>query len=492
MTQLLDFLLEFTTTVSGWIWGAPMVVLLFGTGLLLTLMTRFVQVRYFKQASSLVFAGSSRGHGQGAKGEGDITPFQALMTALSSTVGNGNIAGVATAIAAGGPGAAVWMWLTAILGMATTYSEGALAIRFRVRLEDGSVVGGPMYYCRYGIRNQRLAVITGGIFAVSGALACLLGTGNMFQSQSMALAARQQFGIPQWISGLAVAFLAGLVIIGGISRIGRVAEKLVPTMIVCYFIGAVVVILNNLSAVPAAFELIFESAISPQAALGGAIGIGVQQALRFGVARGLLSNEAGLGSSPIAHGAARTSYPVKQGSIAMMGVFIDTIVVCTLTALVIVISGAYKNSTLFDPNGLSGADLTVNAFNMGMPGALAGWGGIIVVLSSLLFGFTTLLGWSYYGQVCCEYLFGLKAVKPYRVLFIILVVVGSLLTGKYAPIITNVGDTFNALMAFPNLIGLVILSGVVMKLTLSSYRSGNMESEVAHPVKIGDTPESRT
>jgi AGCS family alanine or glycine:cation symporter len=487
MTELLDFLLDFTTTVSGWIWGAPMVVLLFGTGLILTLMTRFVQVRYFRQASRLVFAGSSREQGKGtetAKGEGDITPFQALMTALSSTVGNGNIAGVATAIAAGGPGAAVWMWLTAILGMATTYSEGSLAILFRVKLEDGSVVGGPMYYCRYGIRNRRLAVLTGGVFAVSGALACLLGTGNMFQSQSMALAARQQFGIPQWVSGVTIAFLAGLVIIGGISRIGRVAEKLVPTMIVCYFLGALVVILNNLSAVPAAFELIFASAFSPEAALGGAIGVSVQQSIRFGVARGLLSNEAGLGSSPIAHGAARTRYPVKQGSIAMMGVFIDTIVVCTLTALVIVISGAYRNSTLFDPNGLSGADLTVNAFNQGMPAIFAGWGGIIVVLSSLLFGFTTLLGWSYYGQVCCEYLFGLKAVKPYRVLFILLVVVGSLLTGKYAPIITNVGDTFNALMAFPNLIGLLLLSGVVMRVTLASYRSGDMESETAHPVDL--------
>ncbi len=485
MSDVLDFVLTLTNAVSGWIWGMPMVVLLFGTGLILTLLTRFVQVRYFRQAVRLVM-GTDQPPEDKTRGKsaGDITPFQALMTALSSTVGNGNIAGVATAIAAGGPGAVVYMWLTAILGMATTYSEGTLAILFRVRMEDGSMAGGPMYYCRYGIRNQRVAVIAGAVFAVSGILATLLGTGNMFQSQSMTLAAKQQFGLPVWLSGALIAFLAGLVIIGGISRIGRVAEKLVPTMIVCYFLGALVVLLANLSQVPAAFELIFYSAWNPQAAFGGAVGIGVQQALRFGVARGLLSNEAGLGSSPIAHGAARTRYPVCQGSIAMMGVFIDTLVVCTLTALVIVITGAYRGSTLMVEHGLSGADLTVHAFNIGMPGVLAGWGGTIVVLSSLLFGFTTLLGWSYYGQICCEYLFGVGAVRPYRVVFIILVFLGSLLTGQYAPIITNIGDIFNAVMAFPNLIGLLLLAGVVARVTLSTYRAGDMRVETASPIDV--------
>ncbi|MEJ2083580.1 MAG: alanine:cation symporter family protein [Acidobacteriota bacterium] len=427
MNDVLDFVLTLTNAVSGWIWGLPMVVLLFGTGLLLTLLTRFVQIRYFRQAVHLVLGtGGSSDEKAASKSAGDITPFQALMTALSSTVGNGNIAGVATAIAAGGPGAVVYMWLTAILGMATTYSEATLAT----------------------------------------------------------LAARQQFGLPVWLTGALVAFLAGLVIIGGISRIGRVAEKLVPTMIVCYFLGAAVVILANLSQVPAAFELIFYSAWNPQAAFGGAVGIGVQQALRYGVARGLLSNEAGLGSSPIAHGAARTRYPVGQGSIAMMGVFIDTIVVCTLTALVIVITGAYRGSTLMVSGGLSGADLTVNAFNIGMPGPLAGWGGTIVVLSSLLFGFTTLLGWSYYGQICCEYLFGVVAVRPYRVVFIILVFFGSLLTGHYAPIITNIGDIFNAVMAFPNLIGLLVLAGIVARVTLSTYRARDMRAETATPIDL--------
>ena len=485
MNDVLDFVLTLTNMVSGWIWGLPMVVLLFGTGLVLTLLTRFVQIRYFRQAVGLVLGGGRPADEKASsKSSGDITPFQALMTALSSTVGNGNIAGVATAIAAGGPGAVVYMWLTAILGMATTYSEATLAILFRVRMEDGSMAGGPMYYCRYGIRNQKVAVIAGGVFAVSGGLATLLGTGNMFQSQSMALAANQQFGLPVWLTGALIAFFAGLVIIGGITRIGRVAEKLVPTMIVCYFLGALVVVLTNLSQVPAAFELIFYSAWNPQAAFGGAVGIGVQQALRFGVARGLLSNEAGLGSSPIAHGAARTRYPVCQGSIAMMGVFIDTIVVCTLTALVIVITGAYRGSTLMVAGGLSGADLTVNAFNIGMPGALTGWGGTIVVLSSLLFGFTTLLGWSYYGQICCEYLFGVVAVRPYRVVFIILVFLGSLLTGHYAPIITNIGDIFNAIMAFPNLIGLLVLAGTVTRVTLSTYRARDIRAETAEPIDL--------
>ena len=491
MTQILDALLQVTTEFSGFLWGAPMVILLFGTGIILTFMTGFVQVRRFAHSSRLVIRGALRREGdKGGTEEGDISPFQALMTALSATVGNGNIAGVATAIAAGGPGAAFWMWITAVFGMATKYSESVLAILYRQKMEDGTMAGGPMYYCRYGIRNKRLGAFLGGFFAVCGGLTALFGTGNMFQSQSIALAAQQQFNIPEWITGLVVAVSVGLVIIGGIQRIGRVAERLVPSMILFYFAGTLLVILSNVEQLPSALKLIVYSAFSPQAALGGAVGIGIQQAIRFGVARGILSNESGLGSAAIAHGAARTRYPVIQGGIAMMGTFIDTIIVCTLTALTIVVSGAYQSSTLLVPGiGLSGADLTVHAFNIGMPAMIAGWGGTIVVLSSLIFGFTTLLGWSYYGQICFEYLLGLKAIKPYRVAFVCLLFLGSIFTGGYAPIVTNVGDIFNAAMAFPNLIGLILLSGVVAGVTRESYRKKKLGVRPVTPMDQADRQE---
>lgn len=489
MATFLDFILDASTGISGFIWGLPMVVLLFGTGLLLTMMTGFVQFRNFYKSARLVLLGAIRRESkEGApgepEGEGDISPFQALMTALSATVGNGNIAGVATAIAAGGPGAAFWMWITAVFGMATKYSEAVLAILYRRKMPDGTMAGGPMYYCRYGIRFKTLGAFLGGLFALCGGIATLMGTGNMFQSQSIASAARQQFDVPEWASGFLISFFVGLVIIGGIKRIAVVAERMVPGMILFYFGGTLLVILNNIGQIPSALQLIVHSAFSPQAAMGGAIGIGVQQAIRFGVARGILSNESGLGSAAIAHGAARTRFPVVQGGIAMMGTFIDTIVVCTLTALTIVVSGAYLKATfMVDGIGLSGADLTVHAFNTGMPDAIAGYGGAIVVFSSLIFGFTTLLGWSYYGQICFEYLFGLKVVKPYRVVFIVLLFVGAQLTGTYAPIITNVGDICNALMAFPNLVGLIFLSGVVAKVTHDSYRAGRMRVHEAKPME---------
>ena len=466
MKLILDWLFETSTLISGWIWGLPMVVLLFGTGILLTSTTRFVQVRHLGRSIRLVLRGAVHRDDSEQPGEGDITPFQALMTALSATVGNGNIAGVATAIAAGGPGAAFWMWVTAIFGMATKYSEAVLAILFRQRMDDGTMAGGPMYYCRDGIPQKRLGRFLGVMFAICGAATALIGTGNMFQSQSMALAVREQFGAPPWLTGLVISTLVGLVILGGIRRIGVVAERLVPIMILFYFAGALLVILNHIDKVPQALWLIVTSAFSPQAALGGAVGIGIQQAIRFGVARGILSNESGLGSAAIAHGAARTRDPVTQGGIAMMGTFIDTIIVCTLTALTITLSGAYKSATLMvEGIGLSGADLTVTAFNTGMPESVAGWGGTVVALSSLIFGFTTLIGWSYYGQICMEFLFGIKVVRPYRISFVILLFLGALLTGQYAPIITNLGDICNASMAFPNLIALILLSGRVARVT---------------------------
>ncbi len=483
MNWLTETLLTLTWSVSDWIWGAPMVILLFGTGLLLTITTGFVQLRNFRKASRLVLS-EAIGKGDKGQGEGDISPFQALMTALSATVGNGNIAGVATAIAAGGPGAAFWMGLTAVFGMATKYAEAVLAIQFRVKMEDGTMAGGPMYYCKYGI-GGRLGAFLGVFFAVCGGIATLFGTGNMFQSQQIALAAEQQWGIEPWIMGVLISFLVGLVILGGISRIGAVAERLVPGMIIFYFAGALLVILTNVTQVPAAIAMIFQSAFSPQAVFGGAVGISIQQAIRFGVARGILSNESGMGSAAIAHGAARTRFPVAQGSIAMMGTFIDTIVVCSLTAITITVSGAYKQAIfLAGEQGLGDSNLTVEAFNRGMPSVISGWGGNVVVFASLIFGFTTLIGWSYYGQICAEYLFGLKVVKPYRVLFVILLFAGTLFTGPSAPIVKNIGDICNAAMAFPNLIALIFLSGVVARVTRRAYTAGDLKAVEVEPMEM--------
>lgn len=483
MDPSLQFLLDLTASISNWLWSLPMVVLLFSTGILLTIKTGFVQFRNFRKAISLVMAGAL-GKSSESKGDGDISPFQALMTALSATVGNGNIAGVATAIAAGGPGAAFWMWITALVGMATKYAEAVLAIQYRVKMADGTMAGGPMYYCKYGI-GGKLGAYLASFFAICGGIATLAGTGNMFQSQQIAMAAEQQWGIPPWCMGLFISVTVGLVILGGIKRIGAVAERLVPAMILFYFAGALSVILTNITEVPAALAMIVQSALSPEAVFGGAIGISIQQAVRFGVARGVLSNESGLGSAAIAHGAAKTNLPVVQGSIAMMGTFIDTIVVCSLTALTITVSGAYKKATfLVGPDGLGDSNLTVEAFNSGMPAALAGWGGAIVVLASLVFGFTTLIGWSYYGQICFEYLFGLRILKAYRVVFVVLLFVGTLFTGPSSPIVKNLGDIGNAAMAFPNLIALLLLCGVVSRMTHKTYQEKDMEAVSAKPIRL--------
>jgi len=352
-----------------------------------------------------------------------------------------------------------------------------------LRMEDGTMAGGPMYYAKYGIPN-RFGAFLGAMFAICGGVTALIGTGNMFQSQQIALAAHSQFGIPHWMTGLLISVMVGMVILGGIKRIGAVAERLVPTMIAFYFGGSLLVILAHITEVPAAIALIVRSAFNPQAVFGGAVGIGIAPAIRFGVARGVLSNEPGLGSAAIAPGAARTKYPVAQGSIAMMGTFIDTIIVCSLTAIVITVSGAYDQAVFMaGEGGLQGSDLTVTAFNIGMPGPLANWAGAMVVIASLVFGFTTLIGWSYYGQICFEYIFGLRIIKPYRITFVILLFCGALFTGKYAPIITNIGDITNAAMAFPNLIALILLSGVVRKFTMSSYRAGTLYADEVHPMK---------
>ncbi len=474
---MLSFLEEWLPKIADTIWGwgpeflggtSLMVILLLGTGLVLTAVTGVVQVRKFGRASSLLMQGAlKKDHSEDA--EGDITPFQALMTSLSATVGNGNIAGVAGAVGVGGPGAAFWMVVTAVFGMATKYAEAVLGIHYRKVNEDGSMAGGPMYYCEYGIKG-RLGKGLGIMFAVCGTLACLVGTGNMFQTNSIATAVARQFEIPQIVTGAIVTILAGMVILGGVKRIARVAEKLVPTMIILYFGFALLIILWNIAGVPEALSLIVRSAFNPQAALGGAVGFGIQQAIQQGVRRGILSNESGLGSAPIAHGAAKTNDPVKQGQIAMMGTFIDTIIVCSLTATVLTVTGVYKMGEAMGGN-LRTIQLTTEAFNTGLPGwAMSllepfGGGGTIVALASLLFGFSTLLGWCYYGEQCLAYLFGIKSRIIFRLTFIVLMFVGSLPSEEGISVVLKVGDIGNALMAVPNLIGLLVLAGIVSRMT---------------------------
>jgi AGCS family alanine or glycine:cation symporter len=457
-----------------WGWGPAfladiplMVILLLGTGILLTLTTGFIQLRRFGNASKLLLAGAL-GKSKG-EGEGDITPFQALMTALSATVGNGNIAGVASAIATGGPGAAFWMWITAVFGMATKYAEAVLGVKYRKVAADGTMAGGPMYYCEYGI-GGRFGRFLGIFFAVAGAIACLIGTGNMFQTNSMAVAAHDQFGMPQWLTGALVAVLVGMVIIGGIRRIAAVAERLVPTMIILYFLGAIVIILWRIADVPEAVSLIVRSAFNPQAALGGAVGIGIQQAVRFGVARGILSNESGLGSAPIAHGAARTKDPVRQGQIAMMGTFIDTIVVCSLTAIVLTVTGAFQQGPLYvdEASALNSIDMTTWAFDSVIP-----FGGVVVTIGSFLFGISTLLGWCYYGEKCVEYLFGLRIEKAYRITFIALMFFGALPSADGIQTVVKIGDIGNALMAFPNLVAMLFLAFEVGRITKEYLAKGD-------------------
>ena len=455
----MEQLVEWTTKINASAWGPWMIALLLGTGIWLTIRTRFVQLRRFRFASRLVRKGAIR-QDQSEKDVGDISPFQALTTALAATVGNGNIAGVATAIYWGGPGAPLWMWISALFGMSTKYAEGLLSVRYRRVAEDGTMAGGPMYYMEDGLSNKKLGRTLGLIFGIGGSFAALFGTGNMMQSNSLALALNSQFHIPFWFTGVGITALVALVIIGGIKRIGAVAERLVPTMVMLYIAGALFVIFYNYNIIPQAVVLVFKSAFSGQAAIGGFIGAGVREAVRRGVSKGLLSNEAGLGSAAIAHGAARARDPIRQGSIAMMGTFIDTILVCSMTALLIIVSGQWNS-------GLDSTALTVSAFNTAIP-----FGGAIVALGSLLFGFTTLIGWYYYGEQCLEYLFGLKITKGYRIVYVTLTFIGSILQAENLIIVWNIGETSLVFMAIPNLIGILLLSGVVAKMTDEYFKKG--------------------
>lgn len=423
-----------------------MLVLILGTGLYLMYGLSFMPLRRIGYGFKLLWQGRQ------AKGEGDIAPFNALMTSLSATIGTGNIAGVATAIFLGGPGALFWMWCTALVGMATKYAEAVLAVKYREVDRNGLHIGGPMFYIKNGLKPHWSWL--GTCFAVFGALAGF-GIGNTIQANSVADVINSTFAVPHIVTGIIIAILAALVLVGGIKRIASVAGKLVPLMAVSYVISGLVILITNYEAVPQALDLIFSHAFTPVAATGGFAGAAVWAAIRFGVARGIFSNEAGLGSAPIAHAAASTNSPVQQGNIAMLGTFIDTIILCSITGLVIITTGVWKL-------GETGASLSSAAFELALPGV----GSYIVTLGLSIFAFTTILGWSFYSEKCVEYLFGEAAIKSFRILWILAVPVGATASLDF---IWLVADTLNALMAIPNLIALILLSPVVFKLTKDHF-----------------------
>ena len=438
---------QLLSAVSGFVWGPVTIILLVGTGVLVALITKAIQLRKFAYAWKLI-----SGKFDDPDDEGEITHFQALSAALSATIGTGNIAGVGTAIALGGPGAVFWMWITAVFGMGLKYAECLLALKFRTIHDDGTVGSGPMYYLEKGLGQKWLGIL----FALFAAIASF-GIGNMVQANSVAEPVLRTFGVPKIVTGLIIGGLVFAVIVGGIKRIGEVASRLVPFMAVFYVAGALWVIIANSEMIPAAFAMIFSDAFTETAATGGFAGAALAQAIRFGVARGVFSNEAGLGSAPIAHGAAQTKEPVREGLVAMLGPFIDTIVICTMTALVILTTSAFTLKGA-DGVGLTGAVLTAKAFNIGLPGP----GDYIVSIGIIFFAFSTAISWSYYGDRCVDYLFGEKMVLPYRILYCILLPVGAAVE---LTTVWTISDIFNALMAWPNLIGLICLSPVVIKTT---------------------------
>ena len=436
------------TTISDFLWGIPLMIALIGTGLYLSIKLDFVQFRYMPKALRMIFLPP---HDESSPG--DISHFQALMTALAATVGTGNIAGVGTAVAMGGPGALFWMWVTGLVGMATKYSEAVLAIRYRIVEKNGSVAGGPMYYIEHGLNSKWLAVA----FAIFTSVAAF-GTGNMIQSNSVAEAVNGAFGIPNWMTGLFIAFFAGIVIIGGIKSIGRVTQYLVPIMIVFYMIVGLSAVITNLGLLPATIKVIFVHAFTGEAVFGGLVGAGIKEAMRFGLARGLLSNESGQGSSPIAAAAARTDHPVTQALVSMTQTFIDTMVVCSMTGFIIIMSQASDGSA-------TGAKLTALAFN-GLLGSNIG--GLLTAVSLAVFAYSTVLGWSYYGEIAMEYIFGLNVIKYYRIVFVAFVFFGAVIKLET---VWTFSDVMNALMALPNLLALVLLGGEIKRIHRDYFSS---------------------
>jgi alanine or glycine:cation symporter, AGCS family len=428
--------------LNGYVWGWPMIVLLLGTGVLLTVLTGAVQFRYLGFALREVLGKLT----QKSTGPGTVSPFQAVATALASTVGVGNIAGVATAISIGGPGSLFWLWVSGLLGMCTKFAEIVIALHYRERDETGTMRGGAMYTLKNGLGLPWL----GTIFALLVSLAAF-GIGNMVQANSVADSLRSTFGIAPSITGIVMAVLSAAVILGGLRRIGEVTEILVPFMAIFYLGGGLVILIRFAAEVPAAIALVFESAFSGAAATGGFTGATVMMALRYGVARGLFSNEAGLGSAPMVHSAAQTDHPVRQGLYGIFEVFVDTILVCTVTGLVILSTGVWADGT-------TGAALAGHAFSVGLPGT---WGNIVVTTSLVLFAFSTLIGWSYYGETGIVYLLGARAALPYRLIWLVFIYLGAI---GSLHLVWDVADTLNGLMALPNLVSVLASIPVLLKL----------------------------
>jgi AGCS family alanine or glycine:cation symporter len=430
----MEYIESLVSTLSGIVWGAPMLILLVGTGLYLTIILKGMQFWALPHALKLIFH-------KDKSGDGEISHFAALMTALAATVGIGNIVGVATAITLGGPGAVFWMWMTGLVGMATKYSEAILAVKYRQVGELG-MKGGPMYYLKYGANMPKLGMA----FAIFTACAAF-GIGNMTQSNAVASILNSQMSIPTWVSGIILLTLTAVVILGGIKSIGKFTSILVPFMIIAYVLCAVVILVMNTDKIGDAFGLIFYHAFNPIAAGGGFVGATIAAAMRYGVARGVFSNESGLGSAPIAAAAAKTDEPAKQALVSMTQTFIDTLVVCTMTALIILIAPFWQE-------GMSAGSLTMKSFEF----YLGGTGSIVVILATVLFAYSTILGWSYYGEKAFEFIFGEKYTKLYRVIFITIVMVGAMMKLEF---VWNFSDLMNGMMAIPNLIALLLLSKVI-------------------------------
>jgi alanine or glycine:cation symporter, AGCS family len=459
--------------VDSWVWqpfAMPLVLIIVGG--LITLMTGVVQIRRFPAAVRMVMKGAFVREKQPTA---TITPFQALSTALASTVGNGNIGGVATAILIGGAGAVFWMWVCAAVGMATKYAEAVLGVHYRVTRESGALASGPMYYISRGLPQHGLGRILAYLFAFFGAATALFGTGNMAQSNTVArtfVEAVRTIGgveVPLWVPGILITVSVGLVLLGGIKRIAAVAERLVPAMIVLYVGTALVYIAINAAQLPHVFALIFQEAFTPTAAIGGFAGASVAQAIAAGVSRGVLSNEAGLGSAPIAHGIANVKHPAEQGIVGIFEVFTDTILVCSMTAFIILSSGLWTDPAYQAASG----DLTAAALSTTIPFASA-----IVAICSFLFGFSTLIGWYYYGEKCFEFIFGSKMILAYRVVYTALIMVGAVAS---VPLVWAIGTLLNGFMAFPNLIGLLFLVGTVRKITQDYFGGAGRQYSVEHP-----------
>lgn len=432
-------MLEILNEIDAFVWGPPLLVLLVGTGILLTFRLKLLQVFKLPQALGLIFSAKN-------DGSGDVNSFKALCTALAATVGTGNIVGVATAIKAGGPGALFWMWIAAFFGMATKYSECLLAVKYRTVDANGNISGGPMYYIENGLgkKYKPLAVM----FAVFGVLCAYFGIGTFAQVNSIVEITQISAGIPVVYTGIALTVVVAAVTIGGLKSIATVAAKVVPAMALLYFLTTVGIMIVFADQVPAAIATVLNSAFTPTAAQGGFLGATVMLAMRSGVARGVFSNESGLGSAPIVAAAAKTKWAAEQGLVSMTGTFIDTIIICTLTGLSLVVSGVWCGP-------LNGAAMTESAFTMAFPG----FGSMLLLVGLVLFAFTTILGWNYYGERCVEYLMGVKAILPYRIIFICLIACGPFLKLEE---IWVLADIVNGLMAIPNLIALIALSGVVV------------------------------